>query len=233
MLEDLVLVGFGWLLGLLAPLVVDANRSWYRRRDLARAIRSEAEDVRVRLALASLHLRQMLQLIDREYLEWLQPILANYKGNEAVSGSLELIKAMLATPDDEFSKWLDSMKKDFSGVPMLKKYSASLVELSLPEVVHFPVDYQRAIYEFRNQLSILEQDIDFEGKRYWMTYDSSVSDENYNSLTTRYRERIEDLVLRIERVADCLTAIVNHPLGANSSFYTPIFAQRILRNDEP
>ena len=57
-LKDYALLGFGWLLGILSPAVVERVRRAYRRDEIARGLAIELHDLRFRLVLAVLHLRR-------------------------------------------------------------------------------------------------------------------------------------------------------------------------------
>lgn len=52
-MQSLLLVLFGWLLGLLAPAIQDRIRQKYRAGELCNAIKGELNEFKVRLALVS------------------------------------------------------------------------------------------------------------------------------------------------------------------------------------
>ena len=88
-----------WLLGLLSPRIIDAIRAKCLRRDLAVAIRSEAQDLQYRVAATSFRLAQWYGEVSRDYLIWLKPKVMQYEGNEPVQSVRAL--ARLGRFDDE------------------------------------------------------------------------------------------------------------------------------------
>lgn len=98
---------------------------------------------------------------------------------------------------------------------LYKTYSANFIEVSLPEFSHFPTDYQRAIHEFRNQLHLLNQDIEADQKRFWMSFDSNVEPDNQEALRKASEHAEKGMEFRFERVAQCLSAMIEHPLAEN------------------
>jgi hypothetical protein len=199
----------GWLLGLLSPAIIEAIRVKYRRRDLAAAIRAEAQDLQYRAASMSFILAKQSGDLTREYLVWLKPKLAQYKGNEPVQAVREIVEKLVEAPDQDLLAVAIHMRAEKGIGLSLKRIRASLIEASMASIVHFPPEYQLRIHEFRNQLDVLNQEIEATRESLWMTYDSSLSKENH--------ERIEeDLVRKYNfvrgismRVADRLQAIID------------------------
>lgn len=199
----------GWLLGLLSPTIVDAIRAKYLRRDLARAIRSEAEDLQYRVAIASFHLIQKYGRLSREYLVWLKPKLLRYEGNEPVESIRKLVEQLQVASDDQLLAVAAHMRAEEGTGLSFKSYSASLIESSLGSLLHFPPEYQRRIHEFRNQLSILNQEMDHANEVLRMTYDSSISDENQIRLRDDLIFKYQTIQGMCARVADRLQGIID------------------------
>jgi len=77
-LEKIAYIVLGWLLGLLAPAIVERIRRAYRTADLQAAVFIELHEHQFVMALASYKLRDYTAQLTDDYLNWLAPILANY-----------------------------------------------------------------------------------------------------------------------------------------------------------
>lgn len=200
----------GWLLGLLSPRIVDAIRAKYLRRDLARAIQSEAEDLQYRIAITSFLLAQKYGHVSREYLVWLKPKLLRYKGNEPVQSIRTFVEHLQAASDDQLVAIVAQMRAEEGVGLSLKRFGAGLIEASLASILHFSPEYQRRIHEFRNQLSVLNQEIDRAMESMRMTYDSAMSDENHRRLEADLVYKYQTIQGMCMRVADRLQEVVDY-----------------------
>jgi len=211
-MADLPSLLIGWLLGLLSPRIVEVIRAKYLRRDLARAIRSEAEDLQYRVAITSFLLVQKYGHLSREYLVWVKPKLSCYEGNEPVQSVRELVEQLQAAPADQLLAVAAHMRAEEGMGLSLKKFSACLIEASLGSLLHFSPEYQRCVHEFRNHLSVLNQEIDRAVESLRMTYDSSISNENHIRLKADLVSKYQIIQGMCMRVADRLQAIINYDL---------------------
>ena len=102
----------GWILGLFSPLILDAIKARRERRELAVAIRAEAQDLQYRLACVSFLLAQYCGDVSRDYLLWLRPKLTNYKGNEPVEPGSKFVEALLNAPEDQLLAMVRATKAE-------------------------------------------------------------------------------------------------------------------------
>lgn len=209
-MEELLYLLLGWLLGLISPRIIDSIQAKYFRRDLARAIRSEAEDLQYRVAIMSFLLASKYGELSREYLVWLKPKLLRYEGNEPVESIRKLAETLHAAPDDQLVVLAAHMRAEEGKGLSLKTFSASLIEASLGSILHFSPEYQRRVHEFRNQLSVLNQEIERAIESLRMTYDSSISNENHVRLKADLVAKYQTIQGMCMRVADRLQAILEY-----------------------
>src|SRR4051812_12596346 len=80
--EKLLYLLLGWILGLIGPFIGDALKASRRKREVAEAIRIELEELRYRMAAASLMMITKQGRLDKKFLNWVLPVFQNYGGNE-------------------------------------------------------------------------------------------------------------------------------------------------------
>lgn len=206
----------GWFLGLLSPRIIDAIKAKYDRQKLASAIHSELEDLQYRVAITSFLLAQRYGDVSREYLVWLKPKLLQYKGNEPAEAVIKFVEDLLNSNEEQLTaitNHLRAQKKALAeqGVGLsLKQFSASLIESSLGALMTFPVEYQRKIHEFRNQLSVLNQEIERAIESHRMTFDSSISEHNRKRLTDDLVEKCKIIQGMCMRVSDRIQSVIEY-----------------------
>lgn len=101
--NSILLVFLGWLLGLLGPVIVDAIRRRYRNTEIRKAILSELSEARFRLAGVVYVLESRFGTYNRQLLEWLLPLLEDYRGPNANKQIAELMRKQLALNDAELA----------------------------------------------------------------------------------------------------------------------------------
>jgi hypothetical protein len=197
-------------LGLLSPRIIDAIKAKYERRELAAAIRSEAEDLQYRVAITSFLLAQRYGEVSRDYLIWLKPKLIQYKGNEPVELVRKFVEQLLVAEPEQLLAVAEHLRAKEGVGLSLKRFNASLIESSLATLRTFPVEYQRKIHEFRNQLSVLNQEIERALDSHRMTFDSSISEQNHDRLTADLKEKYKIIQGMCMRVSDRIQSVIDH-----------------------
>lgn len=200
----------GWLLGLLSPRIIDAIKAKYEKRELASAIRSEAEDLQYRVAITSFLLAQRYGDVSRDYLIWLKPKLFQYKGNEPVEAVRKFVEELLKADEGHLLAVAEHLRAEEGVGLSLKRFNASLIESSLGTLRNFPVEYQRKIHEFRNQLSVLNQEVERALESQRMTFDSSISEQNHDRLTADLMEKYKIIQGMCMRVSDRIQSVIEY-----------------------
>jgi hypothetical protein len=209
---ELLYLLLGWLLGLLSPRIVDTIKAKYARRALAAAIRSEAEDLQYRVSISSFLLAQRSGNVERDYLVWLKPRLMQYKGNEPVASTRKFVELLLNGTEDQLVAISQHMRVEEGVGLSLKQFSANLIESNLGAIHSFPAEFQRCVHEFRNHLSVLNQEIDRALEWHRMTFDSSMSSENHRRLVEDLNAKYATIQGMCMRVSDRLQAIIEYEI---------------------
>lgn len=210
LMQDLAYIVVGWLFGLLSPRIIDAIQLKYRRRSIANAVAAEAKDLQYRLAISSFLVAQRYGKVTRDYIIWLKPKLDQYTGNEPSKPIKELVSSLKGADDQTFSNMVAVGRAEEGLGLSLKRYSASFIESHLSDFASFPMHYQRWLHEFRNHLSILNQEVEGAMQCHQMTWDSSITGDNHLLLKQEIAQRYFRLQGIFQRVCDHLQPLIDY-----------------------
>ena len=209
MTTELLYLLLGWLLGLLGPRVIDSIKDHYSRRALATAIRTEAIGLQYRVAITSFLLAQEYGDMSKDYLTWLKPKLINYKSEVTPDPAIILIDTLLTETEKTYNAMVAHMRAIKGKALGLKFFSSSLVDASLESLKDFPSEYQSIIHEFRNELNVLNQEIQTAIEYHRMTFDSSLSKESYAIVSADLEKKYAVIQKMCIRVTDKLQAVMD------------------------
>ncbi len=209
-MKEILILVLGWLLGLLGPRIVDSIKNKYHRRELAKAIKSEAKDLQFRVACMSYLLAKHCGVITREYIAWLNPVLSNYQGNEPAESIREFLLLLQKSTDSEFSAIVARGIAEEGVGLSLKNVKSSFIESNMAAFVNYPTGFQVCIHEFLNQLYILNQEIVTATTCHQMTFDSSMSEENHKTIKSELHNKYNIIHKMCRVVCEKLQNIISY-----------------------
>jgi hypothetical protein len=205
---DLVLVGFGWLLGLLSPRLIDAIAKRYRRDEIKRGLREELIELRVRLAMLAARVAMRNGTITRDLVKWQLPIIRDYKGFYSDPKALEMLTKAADMTDAQLQAASALLRKEGSSLG-LKKFRAPFLEAHLADLHLFPIEVERQARELEARLCLLNEDVDQTWYFFTKTFDTSLDPNNLALI----RQNLEDVSTaigpRAKALADGITRIVD------------------------
>lgn len=153
-MEKLAFLFLGWLLGLLAPIVVDEIK---RRREnkLGReAIRSELTALKVKLAFCCYLIEEHQGTMTRQSLKWhIKQLSTQSENNDALKTSAAL-KSFLQVTDDQLNQFFLSKKAPAGTSLTLQQYGTPLLDARVSALWSFETATQRTLLEIRSALDI-------------------------------------------------------------------------------
>jgi hypothetical protein len=193
-LEKILLLVLGWLLGLLAPVIVDAVR---RRRENAlgqTAIREELRALRGRLVCAAHIIEEHLGTLDRKKLDW-YALEYGYAADQDDSLALaNHVRDLNKLPDTQLQLEIQKRMAPMGKGLTLQKYVTPLLDARVASIWNFDTAVQRRLLEIRASLEMLSDVVD----RY-RTY----SDMTFKQLDSQNHARVE------ENIRECLAKYAN------------------------
>jgi len=88
-LEKVLFLILGWLFGLLSPAIVNSIHKRREAREVKIAILPELHELQHRLALIVYLIENRYGKSNREFIEWIEPIMKGYHGVDSVEDSLK------------------------------------------------------------------------------------------------------------------------------------------------
>lgn len=206
--EKVLLIALGWLLGLLAPVIVDGIKR-RRENEVGRvAIRSELRDVAHKLALASHYIHIHQGTVDKENLTWLKRHLESHAALVDSQPVMDSIRMQLAMSDAEHAQFVRLRIANHGKSVVLQKYPVPLLDARVSALWSFENAFQRQLLDIRTRIELLNDLVDRSRKFSDMTF-GKLENGNYElvvqNIEQTYTEyassarRIVDLVAQLER----------------------------------
>lgn len=168
--DKLAFLALGWLLGLLAPVIVDAIR---RRRENTlgkAAILNELIELTGVLAAAAYVARMRLGTADRQFLEWVKDTLEQYATTPKLQEFIPRLVTQLSLTDDQFRAVGQHMSADDGKGKILQHYPIPLLDARVSALWSFDTSFQRQLLEIRRNVAILDDVVDRSRKYFDMTF---------------------------------------------------------------
>jgi hypothetical protein len=180
-IERLLLIVFGWLLGLLGPGIAKAIQ---QRRENAlgrRAIRTELRDLAHKLVYSYFEIKLHQGRTTRNDLEWIKQHLESHSSFEDSSSVLKHVNARLRLKDDQLID-MNRQSAEKPGVALeLQRFPVPLLDARVAALWAFDTDLQRTLLEIRTRIAQLDCLVDKCHKYADRTF-TSLTPENYNRL---------------------------------------------------
>lgn len=189
---ELFYIIVGWVLGLFSPIFASRIKEHHEGSKFKKALAGELADLKYRLCGTSFILRRRQGTADIEYLRWLKAKVEEYRGEEPDNVIKMFIDKLLALNEAEFEEIVLFLKESDRSIGIsLKTHAVSYFESNVDRIADLGSDLQTCCHEFRNHLSILNQEICRAVEMHSMTFDSSLSSINHERLVNDIEHRHE------------------------------------------
>ncbi|WP_281649240.1 hypothetical protein, partial [Parendozoicomonas sp. Alg238-R29] len=190
---EISLLILGWLLGLLSPRIVSSIKDHYERNLFFKSAQAELLDLQYRLAFVEFILAQKFGVIDKEHLAEIRKIIFDYEYTDDAKATITIIDAILKSSDDNLDAISQNLKADSGYGLNLKNYSTLFIDANGSKISKLPNDIQFKIYDFKNNLSFLNQDINLAKECHKLTFDSAISSHNHARLVNDIKSQYSEL----------------------------------------
>lgn len=199
--EKLLFLTLGWLLGLLAPVIVDAIK---RRRENALgriAIHAELQEISHKLALAAQLIYMRKGIPDRSHLEWLKLHLEGHRSLYDSEAILPSVQLQLSWSDDQLQAFARTTKHVPGKGLTLQKYSVPLLDSKVAALWSFSTELQRHLLQIRADIELINDIVDRSRNLTDKTF-SKLEGDNYRLIIENIEQCYDLYFERAKRVAD-------------------------------
>lgn len=178
--EKVLFLILGWSLGLLSPIIVEAIR---RRREAAEvkvALGTELHELQYRLAISCYRIERHYGDVDRKSLEWLRPIVQEYRGINPSETMRKLVEEALSLTDEQIAASTQQSKASPDITLSLAKYSVPLLDAKIASLSWFNESLRNQLLELKVHLGFLNEDVERERYFQGLTFQANISAENYD-----------------------------------------------------
>jgi len=210
MIDDVILVVLGWLLGTLSPGISDAIGRARRRRAIRRVLATELHELRFMLALVLERMRSKLRTMDQAVLNLVRPILLAYRDNTEDVAILEAAKKLLEKGDAVYIALHNAPSPAGEGSWLLPvPYDAPFLKSRLEDLSLFPPATQQRLLRIVGELHLFNEQVAIVRQAHDRTFDTSLTGENYAANEKNLTIGTEKLAVR----AEALIRAINRVLG--------------------
>ena len=205
-MELILLVLFGWLLGLLAPPIQDRIRQKYRARELRVALMSELKELKVMMAVSSFAMWEYLGPLTDDQLEWSASVFQEYDGPLIKPTARQMILHLKELPAARRRELFDQSPQVSTG-PYPKEYGVPFLTAHIGDLSILPVAFQASTLHVKSQLDIFNQHVAFVQKRHDKTFDTGLSEANHQAILSDLSGGYEQLAEIAKRIVDVISAM--------------------------
>lgn len=203
MINNALILLFGWFLGLVSSEINDWRKRIREAEDFRRGIENELDEAKIRLVMLAYKMAGRSKTINNEFLSWIRPHMENYHGNYPTDSISELLGALAELSDQQLQTLYD--QKNEQGRSMsVKVFSLPYLDSRISILSSLKNSVQKRIIEIRAQVGILNELIDEARFYHDKTFDSNLSPENhsivqvnieqcYNFIGNQARRLVDDI----------------------------------------
>ncbi len=156
--QKILLIAFGWLLGLLGPVVTDAVKRRRERKRVQATLLLELNELAFQLALTVFCRAARAVKLDRALLEWMLEVMTRHTGAPPSGALPDAINKLLAQSDAAIAS--DTSIGYELGMRhhlLLQKTNAPLLDSRLSTLWYFPGPVQARLLVLRTHIDLLNQ----------------------------------------------------------------------------
>jgi len=181
-LEKVLLISFGWLLGLLSPAIVDTIRKRREAKEVKVALWTELHELQYRLAQTVYLVEMRYGQPNRELVKWVQSIMKEYCGLNSPEDLLKLIESQISSTDEQFADIAQALIATPGSGVSLTKHSMTLLDSKISSLSSFNETLRNQLLEIKTRIGFINEEV--ENARYFsnLTFQSNIDPKNYKTV---------------------------------------------------
>jgi hypothetical protein len=205
-MEQVLLIGLGWLLGLLGGPLAERIRRRYRAEELRRACLGELKELRYTMASLVYLIHSRQGDLNRALLEWIDPIESSYEGPDSSPEEKETWRKIRALKPEELARVADRRSEDLA--MNVKVFSLPFLEARMSDLPLLSVELQQGIHQVRHHLDLFNQDVAVLQGQFALTF-QALPTENHARVRKNLTDGYKNLAKRATIIADAITPLVS------------------------
>lgn len=173
MIESALLVGLGWMLGLLGGPISERMRRGRRRKELVGALNAELGEFRHLMAALAYRLRSQIGEVDQELIEWMLPFEREREGTRVDEISVKALEKLAQLPPEQLAAGQTNRVARGQSLS-LKTYSLPLFESAVREMTLLRPRPRQRMLAIREQIDLLNQEVPYLMGLHARTFDASL-----------------------------------------------------------
>jgi hypothetical protein len=186
MLEKLIILAVGWLLGLLAPVIVEKVKAEREAGAVTAAIKNELNEVAYRMVLTAYNTLMHLGMVDRDFLKWLQDSITLYQGTEPKESIVKSIEMKLSLTPEQFSAITASEAAQGVRSLVLVKFAVPFVDARVSAFHSMTSTVQIQLLSVRADVRLLDDLVD-QSRTYFNLTFGKLEEANYATVVENLR----------------------------------------------
>lgn len=181
--KDILLLILGWLFGLLSPVIVSLILDKRETRAVQDSLFTELQELQYRLMLVIYRIKGKYGKLDKDFFQWAQTILVEYKGINSSEVLLKTIGPLLELSEEQMIDYVNLTKqndKPNSGLE-LKKTALSLLDLDLKFLSKLNPVLRAHLLEVKTRIGFLNEIVDDSRYYFRLSFQDGISSENYKN----------------------------------------------------
>ncbi len=201
-LEPILMVILGWLLGLLAPVIVDQLKKPYRRKEIVTAILAELSEFQKLVTLAAWDARRRSGQMTDSFLDFAIQSLESCANPNPKVEELEVLKNLrLSRSETEERRISEYIKhRDPNSLPSSPHYFLPMSTALTLDLTICPLPFYLELLQIRHQLELLNQGSDKQAQWFEKTFDG-LQGQNHSMLVRNLSKLAEENGARAEEMA--------------------------------
>jgi hypothetical protein len=191
-LSDYIKLGFGWLLGILGPAVIELVRKGYRRKELLRGLAVELHELRFRIALVLLMVRKHTGTMTRDDVHLIRPLLEAASDRDDREVLARSTLKLLANGEEEYVRMSNAAGDRSHGKWPVAEEAPYLTHV-LGEVTLLSRAQQQIVLRIASEIRLYANQVVFVRRLNDRTFDGSISEVNHRATTSDLHKATERL----------------------------------------
>ncbi len=207
-MNDVLLVFFGWLLGLLGPGIVERIRRKQRAQDLVDSVVAELLELQYTLVAVAFKLRSHLATASDEFFDWALPIMRSYEGPSKSPTLVDTLTKSREFPEEQ-RRTADIAGRDANIAIALKRYDVPFLATQGSELSICALDFQRRVFRAKGQLDLFNQHVGFLQGQFDRTFESGITTQNRDNIDRNLESGYAKLANEAQSLARAISDIVH------------------------